>query len=103
VEAVTVKFAVALLFTVMALEPATVVHTEYQTVVRTVEVEAERAPFEPRPPGLTDAEWAEYERQAECQWTLMRDRNMPITYENVVAVDIWADHHGGACAMIGED
>lgn len=98
------KFAVALVFTLLALEP---VQPEpvvvYETFVRTVEVEREREPFDARPKGLTDAEWAEYERQAECQWTLMRDRGMAITYENVVAADIWAEHHGGACAMIGED
>jgi hypothetical protein len=95
--------AVGLLMLLLSLESATVVQTDYQTFVRTVEVQAEREPFEPRPEGLTDAEWSQYERQAGCQWTLMRDRDMPITFENVVAVDIWAEHHGGACAMIGED
>ncbi|HEY7825038.1 MAG TPA: hypothetical protein VIG24_19515 [Acidimicrobiia bacterium] len=98
------KFAVALLFTVLAVKPVqpdpVVV---YETVVRTVEVERSAVPDPVQPDYMTDAEWAEFERQSECLWRLMRDRDMPITYENVVAADVWAEHNGGACLLIGED
>ena len=76
----------------------------YQVVVRTVEVEREREPWpEPeQPPHMNDAEWAEFERQSACLYDLMKERGMPFTLETVTAADVWAEHHGGACAVLGE-
>ena len=97
------KGAVWVLMLFLSVESGTVVQTEHQTFVRTVEVEPLREPRpEPeQPPHMTDAEWAEFERQSECLFYVMKERDMPITLETVTAADVWAEHtEGGACAIL---
>ena len=87
----------------LSVESATVVQTEYETVVRTVEVSPvrESVPAPQQPPHMTDDEWAEFERQSECLFYVMKERDMPITLETVTAADVWAEHTpGGACAIL---
>ena len=98
----SVRKAVGLLMLLLSVESATVVQTHYQTVVRTVEVEPvrERVPDPEQPPHMTEAEWAEFERQSECLFYVMKERDMPITLETVTAADVWAEHNGGACAIL---
>ena len=95
--------AVGVLMLLLSVESATVVQTEYETVVRTVEVEPvrESVPAPEQPPHMTDEEWAEFERQSECLFYVMKERDMPITLETVTAADVWAEHTpGGACAIL---
>lgn len=97
------KAGVWVLMLFLSVESSTVVQTEHQTFVRTVEVEPVREPRpEPeQPPHMTEAEWAEFERQSECLFYVMKEREMPITLETVTAADVWAEHtDGGACAIL---
>jgi len=99
------KVTIGVLFSLLTLHPTgeTIYITE--TIVRTVEVEREREPWpEPEQPDhMTDDEWAEFERQSECLWNLMRERGMEITLETVTAADVWAEHNGGACHLLGDN
>lgn len=90
---------------VTAAESRAPAELHYQVVVRTVEVEAEREPWpEPEQPDhMTDEEWAEFRRQSDCLFDVMKQRGMPITLETVTAADVWAEHtEGGACAILEE-
>jgi len=100
-----VRRAVGVLMLLLSVESATVVRTEYETVVRTVRVEPvrETVPAPQQPPHMTEEEWAEFERQSECLFYVLKERDMPITLETVTAADVWAEHNGGACAILEGD
>lgn len=50
---------------------------------------------------ITDVD--EAERQGECLWVWMRDQQVELTLESVLAAGYWTDTLGGACYLIGED
>jgi hypothetical protein len=45
----------------------------------------------------------EAERQGECLWVWMREQQVELTLESVLAAGYWTDALGGACYLIGED
>lgn len=50
---------------------------------------------------ITDVD--EAERQGECLWVWMRDQQVELTLESVLAAGYWTDTLGGACYLIGDD
>lgn len=96
------KFWLGVGFTLLVVSPKTEVvsTTEYQTIVRQVEVEHEWEPT-PYADSLIDVE--EQERQGLCLWDYMKDNNIEITLENVFVSGYYADMMGGACYLTGED
>lgn len=93
------KVAVAVLGLLMSVEPATVVETRHEVVVR--EVERVRTVETPYADSLLDFE--EIDRQNGCLWEFLQAHETELTLEAVIAAGDWTDANGGACAMIGED
>lgn len=96
------KFWAGVVFTLLVVSPRTEVvsTTEYQTIVRTVEVKPKWKPT-PVLDSLIDVE--EEDRQGHCLWYYMRENNIEITLWNVIVSGDYADMMGGACYLIGED
>jgi hypothetical protein len=93
-----VRFAAGLLtgLAVMMLIPADVpVETLIALHVEEVEVET------PYADSLVDVD--EAERQGACLWEWMREQDVELTLESVLAAGYWTDTLGGACYLIGED
>lgn len=91
------KFFLGVFFTLLVVSPKTEIVTEYQTIVRHVEIQPE---WEDTPvlDSLIDVE--ERERQSLCLWDYMNDNGIEITLENVFVSGYYADMMGGACSLI---
>lgn len=86
----------------LAAAEARHVEPEVRTVmlVQTVMVEPEPAET-PFADSVTDV--AEAERQGACLWVWMREQDVELTLQSVLAAGYWTDELGGACLLIGED
>lgn len=95
------RATLALLLSLLTVEPAAREIIVYETVVVTVEVQRE-----PLPTPIADSlvDWEELERQTDCLWVYLQAHfGHDITLDRVLAAGYWTDELGGACAVIGED
>lgn len=101
------RFWLGVLTSLLVVSPSTVkvpyYVTQYETVVREVEVQPEWVETPIIDSMITDEEWAEMERQNACLWDYFQINDIEITYESVVAVGDYTDIMGGACYLMGVD
>jgi hypothetical protein len=83
----------------LCIHPVAEVVVEYETIIDKVYIPGERAST-PLIDSMID--WDDFDRQTECLWQLLQERELEITYDIVIAAGICSDANGGACAMIGE-
>ena len=94
------KFWVGVFFALLVASPKAEIVSEYETIVRHVEVQPE---WESTPILDSLVDWEEHERQDECLWVFIQQQELDITLYNVILAGEWADANGGACLLIGED
>ena len=94
------KFWMGVLVCLLCIDPVAEVVVEYETIIDKVYTPGERTSTP-----LIDSmiNWDDFDRQTECLWQLLQERELEITYDIVIAAGIWSDANGGACAMIGEN
>jgi len=81
--------------------PGPAVITEPYVVVQVVEMAP--AVHEGTPIADSLLDWAEVDRQTDCLWDFLQERQIELTLSNIVTAGDWTDMHGGACAVMGRD
>ena len=96
------KFWVGVLATLLVVSPIPVVITEYETIIKIVEVKPEWKET-PVIDSLMDEGWEEEsQRQSDCLFEYLRQQlGYEITLEAVLYAGAWLDILGGPCEVIG--